>query len=279
MNVQPRKEYGENAERNAEVAKLKEGVDRAGDAGGPGVRGVVRVIDLGVMEYRAAYQVQLEHLEEVLAGRGAEGAADVGGAERKGAESGGEIGRILLVEHPAVITVGRRPGAQKHLVATPEFLAARGIDLVETDRGGDITYHGPGQLVCYPIVDLNRLKLGLHGWMRLLEEAVIAVCRDHGLEADREEGATGVWVRSRSGEKAKICAMGVRVKRWITMHGLALNVTTNLEHFGLIVPCGLVGRPVTSLERELGAGGKGGCPPMAEVKRALIRELEQRLRT
>jgi lipoyl(octanoyl) transferase len=224
----------------------------------------VPVLDLGVMEYRSAYQVQLDHLEEVLAARGVE----------VGAQGGAAVGRILLVEHPAVITTGRRPGADRHLVATPEFLSGQGIDLVETDRGGDITYHGPGQLVCYPIVDLNRLKLGLHGWMRLLEDAVIAVCRGYGLDADREEGATGVWVRDRRGETAKICAMGVRVKRWITMHGLALNVTTNLEHFGLIVPCGLAERPVTSLERELGAGS----PAMVEVKSRLVQELGKRLR-
>jgi lipoyl(octanoyl) transferase len=235
--------------------------------GGAGHSDVVPVIDLGVMEYRAAYQLQLDHLEEVLAARG-EG-SEVGGRK-------GEVGRILLVEHPAVITVGRRPGAVRHLVATPEFLASHGIDLVETDRGGDITYHGPGQLVCYPIVDLNALKLGLHGWMRLLEDAVIATCGRFGIAAGREEGATGVWVSREHQEAAKICAMGVRVKRWITMHGLALNITTNLEHFGLIVPCGMAGRPVTSLSRETGTAGRP-CPSMDEVKRVLTAELRARL--
>jgi lipoyl(octanoyl) transferase len=216
------------------------------------------------MEYQAAYRLQCQHLEEVLEARGTEGA---------------EIGRILLVEHDPVVTIGRRPGAAMHLVASPELLARRGIAVVETDRGGDITYHGPGQLVCYPIIDLNALAIGLHAWMRLLEDAVIGVCKGFGIQAGREEDATGVWVPQPNGSGvAKICAMGVRVRRWITMHGLALNVTTDLSHFSVIIPCGLAGRPVTSLERELSTRGRC-CPPMDEVKRSLAEELRRRLRT
>src|SRR5690606_11294576 len=138
-----------------------------------------RVIDLGRLAYEPAYRLQQDHAEEVLAARAA-------GAP--------EVGRVLLVEHDPVITVGRRPGAARHLLATPEMLARHGVALVETARGGDITYHGPGQLVAYPIVDLNRLNLGLHDYMRLLESAVIRTLAAYGVEGRREPGATGVWV-------------------------------------------------------------------------------------
>jgi len=198
----------------------------------------------------------------------------------------GEAGVVLLLEHdPAVITVSRRPDARAHLVATNEQLAANGVVVEETDRGGDITYHGPGQLIAYPIIDLNRAGLNLHGYMRLLESVVIDVCREFGVEAHRDSCATGVWVggeaeqkmpdgicaKGSGGSGAKICAMGVRVRRWVTMHGIGFNVRTNLDHFGLIVPCGLAGRPVTSLEKELG----DGCPTMDEVKRAVGESLDR----
>jgi lipoyl(octanoyl) transferase len=205
----------------------------------------LKVVQLGRMGYREAYRAQCDHVEEVLSSRGA-------GAP--------EAGRLLLVEHDPVITVSKRAGAGAHLLATPELLARQGVSVEETDRGGDITYHGPGQLVAYPIVDLNFLNLGLHAYMRMLEEAVIETCGVFRVPAHRDSGATGVWVSPEGigltpggADAAKICAMGVRVRKWVTMHGLALNVRTNLEHFGLIVPCGLAGRPVTSLERECAA--------------------------
>ena len=154
------------------------------------------------------------------------------------------------------------------------MLAAAGVTIAETDRGGDITYHGPGQLVAYLILDLNYYRLGLHDYMRLLESAVIRTCAAFTVKADRDLSATGVWVPQHEesgggGAPSKICAMGVRVRRWVSMHGLALNVTTNLEHFNLIVPCGLAGRSVTSLQRELAAR----CPSMTEVKRELASTL------
>lgn len=241
------------------------GVDGAGRGGGEvGSEALgLRFVELGVMAYAEAYAAQVAHVEEVLAAR----------------EAGEpEVGRVLMVEHPAVITVSRRPTARTHLTATPAMLASQGVEVAETDRGGDITYHGPGQLVVYPVLDLNRLGLRLHEYMRLLESAVIAACGAFGVEGRRDPGATGVWVDSQGvAGGAKICAMGVRVRRWVSMHGLALNVTTNLSHFGLIVPCGLAGRPVTSLQKELGER----CPPMAEVKdvlgRALSDEIERQL--
>ena len=127
----------------------------------------------------------------------------------------------------------------------------------ETNRGGDITYHGAGQLVGYPILDLNELSLRIHGYMRFLESSIIDVLQNYGIEAQRDECATGVWVGG-----AKICAMGVRVSKWVSMHGFALNVDPNMEHFNLIVPCGLAGRKVTSMRELLGEK----CPRMAEVK-------------
>lgn len=224
-----------------------------------------RIIDLGSISYADAYALQCAHLEEVLAARDT--------------SSTGDPGRILLVEHaPAVITVTRRPGAAAHLIATPALLAREHVEVVETDRGGDITYHGPGQLVVYPIIDLNRHHLRLHAYMRLLEQAVIDTLAQFGITATRDTftpPATGVWVPidGDRGTLAKICAMGVRVRRWVSMHGLALNVTTNLDHFKLIVPCGLSGRPVTSMRERLGPT----CPPMAAVKDALAATLATQL--
>lgn len=216
----------------------------------------LEVRDLGHLSYTEAYTIQLQTLESLV-------------AERT------RLGTILLVEHPAVITVTRRAGAGAHVLTSPQALAAEGIELVETDRGGDVTYHGPGQLVVYPIVNLNAMNLGIHEYMRTLEEAVIQACAAWGLHTERDHGATGVWVpadASMNRPAAKICAMGVRVKRWISMHGLALNVSTNLQHFNHIVPCGLVGRPVTSLAQEL----QERAPTFAQAKRLVAEELSKR---
>jgi len=218
------------------------------------------VIDLGRLGYAEALEQQRAHHEAVLAGRGA---------------GAGELGRILTVEHDPVVTVTRRPGVMDHLVATPELLAAHGIEVHETDRGGDITYHGPGQVVVYPIVDLKRVGLRVIEYVRLLEQAVIDAIAGYGLEGVRDEAATGVWVE-RDGpqgkELAKVCAIGVRVRKWITLHGLAVNVRTDLSHFGLIVPCGLAGRPVARL-----ADVVEGCPSDARVRDAVVGALVGRL--
>jgi lipoyl(octanoyl) transferase len=160
----------------------------------------------------------------------------------------GAIGdTLLLVEHPHVITLGvRGDGGRAHLRATPEVLASRGIELHETGRGGDITYHGPGQLVGYPILDLRPDRCDVHHYVRDLEEVLIRTVSDYGIEAGRIAGLTGVWV----GDE-KLAAIGVRIARWITSHGFALNVGTNLDYFELIVPCGIADRGVTSLSRLL----------------------------
>lgn len=140
--------------------------------------------------------------------------------------------------------------------------------MVETDRGGDVTWHGRGQIVAYLVLDLNRLGLRVNGYLRMLEGAVIDTLAQVGIEGSRDVSATGVWVGER-----KICAMGVRLSRWVSMHGLALNVAPDLDQFGLIVPCGLVGRPVTSIQRELGSNSPG----VAEMKRILQRNLAQHI--
>ena len=218
----------------------------AGSEAASSVDLVVR--DLGRMPYAEALAVQRELQRQVVEAR-------TGGGDTQPMY-------LLLVEHaPPVITVSRRRGARSHLVATDAQLAAAGVEVAETDRGGDITYHGPGQLVVYPILDLNTLGLRLHGYMRFLEQIVIDTLAHWGIHGSRDEAATGVWVNG-----SKICALGVRLSRWVSMHGLALNVTTNLEHFDLIVPCGLAGRTVTSMQRELGPS----CPALADVSEVVL---------
>jgi lipoyl(octanoyl) transferase len=155
---------------------------------------------------------------------------------------------LLLVEHPHVLTLGvRGDGGRGHILASAEQLAAQGIDVHETGRGGDITYHGPGQIVGYPIIDLNPDRRDVHRYVRDLETVLIRTAADYGVEAGRVQGLTGVWV----GDE-KLAAIGVRIARWITSHGFALNVATDLDLFSLIVPCGIADRGVTSMARLLG---------------------------
>jgi len=210
-----------------------------------------------MMGYDDALRVQREHHARVLAAR-----------ER------GEpvLGHILLVEHPPVITVTRRPDASDHVIAPHATLERLGVQRRETDRGGDVTYHGPGQLVVYPIVDLNTAHLRIHAYIRLLEQGIIDTLAGFGIEGRRDDDATGVWVRS-GGKLAKIAAIGVRVRRWITLHGLALNVDPDMDHFSLIVPCGLEGRPVTSMARLLGER----CPTPGRAGEALAADLARLL--
>jgi lipoyl(octanoyl) transferase len=155
---------------------------------------------------------------------------------------------LLLLEHPRVITLGRG-ASETHVLASAELLASRGVQLHEIERGGDVTYHGPGQLVGYPIIDLTRHRQDLHWYLRQLEEVLMRVLRGYGIEGRRVPGYTGAWVEDR-----KIASIGVHVTRWVTFHGFALNVSTDLMDFDLIVPCGIEAVKMTSLESETGQG-------------------------
>ena len=167
---------------------------------------------------------------------------------------------LLLLQHPHVLTVGVKKDGKEHILATPERLSSLNVDVFETGRGGDVTYHGPGQLVGYPIIDLNPDRRDVHKYVRDLEEVMIRVCADYGLAAGRVAGFSGAWLKSDRGEE-KIGAIGVRISRWITSHGFAFNVTTNIDFFNLIVPCGIADKGVTSLAAKL-----GNAPAMTAVE-------------
>ena len=154
---------------------------------------------------------------------------------------------LLLLQHPHVVTIGVKKEGRSHILATPERLSSLGVEVFETGRGGDVTYHGPGQLVGYPIIDLNPDRRDVHRYVRDLEEVMIRVCADYGVTAGRVKGFSGAWVGD-----TKIGAIGVRISRWITSHGFAFNVTTDVAFFDLIVPCGIADRGVTSLAAQIG---------------------------
>ena len=186
----------------------------------------LEVRDLGRVGYRAAFALQQEFVEKRKRGEIAD--------------------QLLILEHPHVITMGRN-GHDENLLASLEVLARAGIDFERTDRGGDVTYHGPGQIVGYPILDLREWKRDVVAYVRALEQVLIEALSEFGIAAGREAGATGVWTA-----RGKIAAIGVHVSRWVTSHGFALNVETDLNYFGYIIPCGLT-KPVTSL-RAMGCG-------------------------
>lgn len=199
----------------------------------------------------------------------------------------GLIGDVLLLtEHEKVYTLGKGADAN-HLLANDEELKRSGIEVFHIDRGGDVTYHGPGQIVGYPILDLAQYKTDLHWYLRGLEEVIICTLEEYDIEAEREEGMTGVWVK---GEK--IAAIGVKVSRWVTMHGFALNVNTDLKEFGRIIPCGIFHKGVTSMAMQTGKeipleevrtrliesfGGVFGCKPIRVSKEDLLRVVKERV--
>ncbi len=169
---------------------------------------------------------------------------------------------LLLLQHPPVITLGvKGDGGRSNVVATTDRLAQLGIEVHEAGRGGDVTYHGPGQIVGYPILDLRPDRCDVHRYVRDVEDVMIRVCADYGLHAGRVPGLTGTWLGAE-----KIGAIGIRISRWITSHGFAFNVSTNLDHFGLIVPCGIGDRGVTSLEKAIGRP-----VPIREAEDAVVR--------
>ncbi len=219
-----------NSEKGSDPAQLRE----------------IEVRRLGLIEYDEGLALQRELVEERRANR----VPDL----------------LLLLEHPPVITLGvRSEVARANVVATTERLADLGIAVHETGRGGDVTYHGPGQIVGYPILDLRPDRPDVHKYVRDLEEVMIRVCADYGVTAGRIAGLTGAWVGAE-----KIGAIGIRISRWITSHGFAFNVGTNLDHFKLIVPCGISDRGVTSLERVTGR-----ALPLHEVEDVVARRFAE----
>lgn len=193
--------------------------------------------DLQTMPYREAWELQKRYFAYCL--------------EQKGSCGYVQNEKVFLVEHPHVYTLGFHGNAQNMLLNI-EQLNKRGIEFVKIERGGDITYHGPGQLVVYPIIDLNRHSLGVKSYIDKLEECIIRLLDYYGIKGERVQGATGVWIDINTPNERKICAIGVKCSRFITMHGLALNVNTDLSYFSAINPCGFIDKGVTSIEKEVG---------------------------
>ena len=201
----------------------------------------VHVIDLGKQSYKPTWDLQEKQLQKIVALKKHNRTAEVPVATPN---------YFYWVEHPAVITLGKS-GLPQHLLLNEKQLTEKGIEFFTTNRGGDITFHGPGQLVGYPILDLENFFTDIHKYLRLLEESIILTLEEYGLKPERSEGETGVWLDVGTPFARKICAMGVKASRWVTMHGFALNVNTDLTYFDYIIPCGIQGKAVTSLEREL----------------------------
>jgi lipoyl(octanoyl) transferase len=216
----------------------------------------IEVVDFGLMKYAEAFALQRQRHAGV-----AEGSAEQA---------------VFVVEHPAVVTVSQRKESEGHLVVSREELGRRGIDVQQTNRGGDITYHGPGQVVIYPIIRMAEYGLNLSSYMHLLEAVVQRYLLSLGIPSHCDPKAIGVWVKTPDGKDAKVCALGVRIARNVTQHGLALNVSTDMAHFETIVPCGLAGREVTRLVDLLGERCPGIDVVKRDLARALVEELEGR---
>ena len=202
----------------------------------------ITVSDLGRKDYKETWNYQTELLDEIVA------------LKRKKRNATEEIvtpNHFLFVEHPHVYTLGKS-GDISNLLLNEEKLKEKKATFYKINRGGDITYHGPGQIVGYPILDLENFFTDIHKYLRLLEEAIILSLAEYGLKGERSEGETGVWLGVGTPFARKICAMGIRASRWVTMHGFALNVNVNLGYFDNIIPCGIRGKAVTSMEVELG---------------------------
>lgn len=192
--------------------------------------------ELGLIAYGDALEIQQKYFDAALHLK----------------QSGCQVhNRWLFCQHLPVITIGKH-GKRSNLLFSEEELFKKGVDLVSTQRGGDVTFHGPGQLIAYPILDLEHYRMGLREYIHFLEEIVIRTIAEYGIIGERIEGASGVWLGKGTSAERKICAIGVKSSRYLTMHGLALNVNTNLSYFSLIHPCGFINKGVTSLEKETG---------------------------
>lgn len=216
--------------------------------------------DLGVAKYKPTWDYQEEIFDAIVQLKSAN--RKLPEEERTPTQD-----RLIFVHHPHVYTLGKS-GKVEHLLISEERMAEEGIDWFKINRGGDITYHGPGQLVGYPIFDLDEHFTDIHKYLRYLEEAIIRTLAEYGIEGDRSPGETGVWLDVGTPRARKICALGVRASRWVTMHGFAFNVETDMKYFDNIVPCGIADKAVASLHLELGYS-----PDMNKVKEQVKKHL------
>ena len=197
--------------------------------------------DLGIIDYKKAWEYQEFLFNDIIAKKM---------KNRKTQPSVSTKNHLLFCEHSHVYTLGKS-GKTKNLLIGDEYLKKRDIDFYKINRGGDITYHGPGQIVGYPILDLDNFFTDIHKYLRFLEEAVILTLKEYNLSGERSKGETGVWLDAGTLKARKICAIGVKSSRWVTMHGFALNVNCDLSYFSNIIPCGIIGKNVTSMKKEL----------------------------
>ena len=198
--------------------------------------------DLGKIDYKECWDFQEELFAEIL---------EVKSFNKKEDKTTETKNHLIFCEHPHVYTLGKS-GNEKNLLVNEDYLKSRGATFHKINRGGDITYHGPGQLVGYPIIDLDNFFTDIHKYLRFLEEVVILTLKEYGLESERSPGETGVWFDVGTPKARKICALGVKSSRWVTMHGFAFNINSDLSYFGNIIPCGITDKSVTSLQKELG---------------------------
>lgn len=202
----------------------------------------VQYINKGKVDYKKGWDFQEQLFKASI---------DLKIANRDGKTTETPKNHLIFCQHPHVYTLGKS-GAEQNLLINEEMLRSKNASFYKINRGGDITYHGPGQLVMYPIFDLDQFFTDIHKYMRFLEEVVILTLSEFGIQSGRVEGLTGVWIDGGTANERKICAMGVKSSRWVTMHGIALNVNTDLSYFNHIVPCGIADKAVTSMEKELG---------------------------
>jgi lipoyl(octanoyl) transferase len=226
----------------------------------------VALIELGHKDYKSTWDYQEQLLQENVLIKQAKRNAEIDGNIYIGNET---KHYFLYVEHPHVYTLGKS-GEESNLLISAQQMQDQQIEYFKTNRGGDITYHGPGQIVGYPILDLEKIKADIVWYMRSLEEVIIKTCAHYGLNTERLAGSTGVWLDSNNASARKICAMGVRTSRWVTMHGFAFNINTDLKMFDHIIPCGINDKGVTSLAKEL-----GHAVDMNEVKVVLNKNFEE----
>jgi lipoyl(octanoyl) transferase len=211
-------------------------------------------------DYKETWDYQTELLQEIV---------DLKISNRKNNESVETKNHFLFVEHPHVYTLGKS-GDMSNLLLNENQLKQKGATFYKINRGGDITYHGPGQIVGYPILDLENFFTDIHKYLRLLEEVIILTLSEYGIKSERSQGETGVWLDVGTPFARKICAMGIRTSRWVTMHGFALNVSPNLGYFDNIIPCGIKGKAVTSMEAELGKK-----IPLEEVQEKILKHFKE----